>query len=412
MHSFEDDKELDQYSRSAAEAYEAPSPADWDQMQRVLDRELPQQEKRKRGIIWWMLPILLTAALGFFWIFDVSNKTALKTITKTENKINNTQSNPTTITDHTGLATDGPTNLEVNKPTPKFSKQTYPTGKQFFKESNEIAITTNKTEIPVAPSKEPAIQNSNEQCCAVQPTISEIKKEAFSANLSSTLKTDAATAPTTETSNMVATNSLPKKKHTDKGFFIGLTGGFDASTVNYAYASSVGYNIGGSLGYRFNKHWSVQTGAIYTRKNYKLKGEDFHAPKGSWISYYNIETVDGFCKMWDIPVMATYHFNGNDNGNSFVSVGTSSYFMKNENYNYLYYYNNQQYRRSSNYNSNNQHLFALLHLSAGIERPIGKSFSSIIETYAKIPFAGVGFGSIQLSSFGLNFSVQYRQPKK
>jgi hypothetical protein len=25
---------------------------------------------------------------------------------------------------------------------------------------------------------------------------------------------------------------------------------------------------------------------------------------------------------------------------------------------------------------------------------------------------GVGLGSIQLSSFGLNFSVQYRQPKK
>jgi hypothetical protein len=196
-----------------------------------------------------------------------------------------------------------------------------------------------------------------------------------------------------------------------KGFFIGIIGGFDASTVKYHYVSNAGYNIGGTLGYRFNNHWSLQSGAIFTQKEYKLKGADFHAPKGSWISYYDIETVDGYCKMWDVPIIATYHFNGNSNGNSFISIGSSSYFMKKENYNYLYYYNNQTYSRSSNYNSTDQHLLALLHISAGIERPISKNITTIIEPYAKIPLAGVGFGGIQLSSFGLNFSVQYRQPK-
>lgn len=156
----------------------------------------------------------------------------------------------------------------------------------------------------------------------------------------------------------------------------------------------------------------MQSGAIYTQKNYKLRGQDFHAPKGSWASYHEIETVDGYCKMWDIPIIATYHFTGNKNGNSFISIGTSSYFMKHEDYNYVYDYNNQYYTRSSSINSSDQHLFALLHISAGIERPISKSITSIIEPYAKIPLAGVGYGSIQMSSFGLNFSVQYRQPKK
>ena len=409
MHSFEDDKELDQYSRSAADAFEAPSPADWDKMQRVLDRELPQQEKRRGGFIWWIFPALLAAGLGFYWLNNASNKSATKTITKTENNTKSYPSKPAIVTNNTNIETKNL--VEAKQPT-KVSKKSFNTAKPTFKEREVTATLLNKTETQAVEAKDPVINNSKEACCEVKTELGESKKEASSENIINNTKTDLAIAAKKETAKSVPTNTLSKKKNTNKGFFIGLTGGFDASTVNYAYASNVGYNIGGSLGYRFNKHWSVQTGAIYTRKNYKLKGDDFHAPKGSWISYYNIETVDGFCKMWDIPVMTTYHFNGNENGNTFISMGTSSYFMKNENYNYLYYYNNQQYTRSSNYNSNDQHLFALLHLSAGIERPIGKNFAGIIEPYAKIPLAGVGFGSIQLSSFGLNFSVQYRQPKK
>lgn len=410
MHSFQDDNELDQYSRSAAEAFEAPSPADWDKMQRVLDRELPQQDKRRGGFIWWILPAILAAGLGFYWLNNASNKTPTKTITKTEHKTISNHSAPTTVSSNTNKTEPVIKISEDSKKSITVSNKSLTTSKPIIKESK--VANTNKTETQTVAAKEPEIKNSKEACCEVKTELVEPIKEASSENIINNVKNDVAIAPKTETATTVATNSFPKKKNSNKGFFVGLTGGFDASTVNYAYAANVGYNFGGSLGYRFNQHWSVQTGAIYTRKNYKLKGEDFHSPKGSWISYYNIETVDGFCKMWDIPVMATYHFTGNENGNAFISVGTSSYFMKNENYNYLYHYNNQQYNRSSNYNSTDQHLFALLHLSAGIERPIGKGFAAIIEPYAKIPLGGVGFGSIQLSSFGLNFSVQYRQPKK
>lgn len=409
MHSFQDDNELDQYSRSAAEAFEAPSPADWDKMQRVLDRELPQQDKRRGGFIWWILPAILVAGLGFYWINNASNKTATKTITKTFINSNNHPSTASVVSINKSLESN---NLVATKQTTTVSKKLIYTAKQSSNERAVTATSIHKTETQTAEIKEPEIKNSKEACCAVKSELVEPKKEVSPETISNNATTNLEIAPKKETVTPVASNSLSKKKNSNKGFFVGLTGGFDASTVNYAYASNVGYNIGGSLGYRFNSHWSVQTGAIYTRKNYKLKGEDFHAPKGTWVSYYNIETVDGFCKMWDIPVMATYHFTGNENGNAFISVGSSSYFMKNENYNYLYHYNNQLYTRSSNYNSTDQHIFALLHLSAGVERPIGKSFAAIIEPYAKIPLGGVGFGSILLSSYGLNFSLQYRQPKK
>ncbi|MEI8073964.1 MAG: outer membrane beta-barrel protein [Bacteroidota bacterium] len=396
MHSFDDDMELDQITRSAANAFQAPTGANWEKMQRVLDKELPQQKKRRGGLIWWIAPSILALGLGFIWL----------------------QSN------QKQLVTKAPIQKESIQPKPIQNSIVTQTKKEpvainlkedivFEISSASLNSKKIKNMLPDLLSNPATLNNTN--------TVNESHKESaitqadlpsnntINPNNSSNTVNDS--NPEQNKSVSLVTSNKSVQVHNKKGFFISIIGGFDASTVKYNYVSNVGYNIGGTLGYRFNNHWSLQSGAIFTQKNYKLKGADFHAPKGSWISYYDIETVDGYCKMWDVPLIATYHFNGNSNGNSFISIGSSSYFMKNENYNYLYYYNSQPYSRSSNYNSTDQHLFALLHISAGIERPLSKNITTIIEPYAKIPLSGVGFGGIQLSSFGLNFSVQYRQPK-
>lgn len=412
MHSFEDDKELDQLTRSAAEAYEAPNAGNWGMMQRVLDRELPQQKKRRFGIIWWIFPTLLAVGLGIYLSNtnqkqSIQNPTAKTLKTKsptptqqpieTENKtVQNVSQQPII------KLINQPELINHNNEATAKSKAS---NTQFAKEpstSNLIAVTPKEIQV-----------NNNTTLDVVSNIVAEQPNTNSQSKKIDSVKTINPTAtsvvePIADISNKSVTIN-PKNK---KGFFVGLVGGVDVSTVKYSYASKPGYNIGGTIGYRFNNHWSVQTGAVYTQKNYKLKGQDFNPPKGSWVSYYNIETVDGYCKMWDIPIIGTYHFNSNGKTNTFISIGTSSYFMKAENYNYLYNYNNQYYTRTSNYNSTDQHLFALLHISAGIEKPIGKNISTIIEPYAKIPLGGVGYGNIQLSSFGLNFSVQYRQPKK
>ncbi len=413
MHSFDHDKELDQLSKAAAEAIEAPSSANWEKMQRTLDKELPQQKKRRGGIIWWFLPTLFVAGLGIYWFNSKP--------THNNQVQNNTQINqPKPITKKIV-----PEEVKPNDINNKILTQSINNNNNLAIKKNKIDDAKSDTDlfeiknsklVTVGSANEPEMNSSantnNISCCKELNEKSTLQQ--FTSNDTLTLNkyvkvNDKLNNPQTKN---IANIPIALKPQTRKGFFIGLIGGFDASTVKFSYASNVGYNIGGTLGYRFNKHLSIQTGAIYTQKNYKLKGQDFHAPKGSWISYYEIETVDGYCKMWDVPIIATYHFTGNENGNTFLSVGVSSYFMKQENYNYLYLYNNQYYNRTNNYNSTDQHLFALLHISAGIERSIGKNITSVIEPYAKIPMTGVGLGSIQLSSFGLNFSVQYRQPKK
>lgn len=417
MHSFEDDKELDQITRSAAEAYEAPSAGNWDMMQRVLDRELPQQKKRRFGIIWWIFPGLFALGIGSYFIYNnqkqsIQNSTAKETIPTntqtsnqllapaqpniaTENKI--AQSVPQLeivqpIKKQELIKKDVGLSIAVSNPVPTKSSNAFVTQLDDIKKANAIE-TDYKTNNVVANTVNPS--NNNQQTI-----IDTATKQNTSLN-------PVVTETVAQKNKTIHLNQVSKK-----GFFIGLVGGVDVSTVKYSYASNPGYNIGGTIGYRFNNHLSLQTGAVYTQKNYKLKGQDFTPPKGSWASYYNIETVDGYCKMWDIPLIATYHFNSNTKTNTFISVGTSSYFMKAENYNYLYNYNNQYYTRSASINSTDQHLFALLHISAGVEKSIGKNISTIIEPYAKLPLGGVGYGSIHLSSFGLNFSVQYKQPKK
>jgi hypothetical protein len=144
-----------------------------------------------------------------------------------------------------------------------------------------------------------------------------------------------------------------------------------------------------------------------------VAGEDFTAPKGSIISYYKLEDVDGYCRMWEFPLVARYNISQGKRNNVFVSTGLSSYYMTKEHYNYSYYNAfGTLASRTSEYVSNDTHIMSILHLSAGFESRMSKNLSMIIEPYAKLPLGGVGFGNIMLSSFGLNFSVQYRQPAK
>lgn len=216
--------------------------------------------------------------------------------------------------------------------------------------------------------------------------------------------------PLTDTTKATVIKSKDSKK--EKAILAGLTGGFDYSTVRFTYGDKTGYNIGAIAGYQFNKHWSVITGAIFTRKNYHLKGSDYHPPKHSVASYLNIQSVKGYCNMWEVPLLARYTFSKQSHNNYFISAGISSYFMKQQKYNYDYITNGVSYDTTYAYNNTYNHVFSILHLSAGLEKKLGKHTGLLIEPYAKIPLGGVGYGNIRLSSFGINFSILLRQPLK
>lgn len=215
-------------------------------------------------------------------------------------------------------------------------------------------------------------------------------------------------------SSKPAAAKVKSKSKNEKAILLWLTAGLDLSTVKFNYSSKVGYNFGFMGGYQFSKHWSVYTGLIYTKKNYKLNGSDYHPPKDYWTAQpgINLEKVDGYCRMWDVPLLARYTFNPSSKTSFFASAGLSSYFMKKQQYDYTYDTSGWIYTSSWSDTKSNNHYFSILDLSAGFERQMGKHMNWQVEPYARIPLGGVGFGAIMLSSFGINLTVQYKHPVK
>jgi hypothetical protein len=450
-----DDNELDNLSREAAEKYRVPSAANWDLMQAELDKHMPVEEKKRRFLFWWwLLPgLLLGGIIGFRMINSnktgISDKHSSSLVNTNETK--QAANNPPKTTDQNGnsnlaateqktAATEEPMaavqlkktvtvhNGNTNKTSTESSVTTDVTtaSGQTSSSNNHAdkpADTKSVTEQPADPAAGKTTadvtknaQNHTGQTATADATAitktdrTATKEEAAENNHDSNTTNEDITQPAVSNNSPEATKVAITK---NKGWSVALLGGVDKSTVKFKYDNGPGYNTGLLLGYQFNKKLSVHTGAIYTQKNYKVAGIDFHPPKGSWASYYNFSQVDGYCRMWEVPLLLRYYLgNGKGKTDFFLSTGISSYFMTKEKYTYYYVYNGQPAQRTNTYPSSDTHLLSILHLSAGLDKQIGQKWSMLIEPYAKIPLGGVGFGSIQLSSFGINLSLQYKQPSR
>lgn len=450
MYNPGDDSELDRLSREAAGKYEPPGNANWQALSKELDNVLPQEKKKRRFLFWWLLPALLAGgAVTYSIVKQDGTSTA-----STEKNI------PATVTDKPKAEPNNTVNASTDKLTDKQERHLQPetslpvTGQQSG-ETVKTDLTKAKTGInllsrikerkntPLPDTKEkPAGKkgsNSAETGRILQSIdrgtvdpgsiierkglvngLVPVEKEPVKLTTqpdqpqADIAKIETQPQPTTEEhakaeKKPVKKDMLPAR---GKGWSFSLLTGIDKSTVKFKYGYKPGVNIGLMVGYHFNDKWALRTGGIYTQKNYKLAGEDFTAPKGSWVSYYKLDQVEGYCRMWEVPLLVSYTIHNQGKKRVTLSTGLSSYFMTKENYDYYYYFNGAQTSRNASYNSTDTHVLSIAHLSAGFENRISKTMSLQIEPYAKIPLGSVGFGNIRLSSFGLNFSVQYRQPAK
>lgn len=210
--------------------------------------------------------------------------------------------------------------------------------------------------------------------------------------------------PPLERDSIKRLTTLPKKKFIQK-FEIGVLAGLDLSNVKFSNAGKGGLNLGLQVGYRFSNRWSVNSGIVYNKKNYKALAKDF-AKRGPF--RYPIYNINGNCSMLDIPVNVRYDFSVSTKRRYFVSTGLSTYLMDKEYYDYNYYSNGQERKDDWSTSKNTSYLFSILNISAGMERPLGKHFAIQAEPYLKLPLKGVGYGDLQLNSYGINLSLKYK----
>ncbi|HEY0749934.1 MAG TPA: hypothetical protein VGD26_02185 [Chitinophagaceae bacterium] len=227
----------------------------------------------------------------------------------------------------------------------------------------------------------------------------------------SPLQTTEETSAKQETQVDLPTPGIAKTKNQKQGtqktkrFYAGPLFGPDVTTVKFQKITDAGLDFGLLLGYQVTPKLSIEASVISSRKKYYADGEYFD--KYSSYLPYNIRVTsgEGTCRMIEIPLTARYTFNPSARNAWFVAAGTSSYFMKKEDYDYYYLNTNtgEKWSRNRVYENSSQDYFAVAELSGGVSRSLGKYTDLRIQPYIKIPLKNVGYNELPLTSAGVHF---------
>lgn len=206
-----------------------------------------------------------------------------------------------------------------------------------------------------------------------------------------------------------ATKPKASPKAKTSYFYAGILGAPDLSTVKMQAVKGVGNTIGVLLGYAFNPHWAIETGAYLDRKRYYTEGEYFNTEAVKLPANATLNSVDGTCYMWEIPLNIRYNFNPAGKTRWFAAAGFSTYLMSSEKYSYAYeaYGGGTSWAGDSYWHIKkpSQYPFSIINVSGGFEQRLGKVGNLRIEPYLRIPLTGMGTGKLPIMSTGINIGI-------
>ncbi len=189
-------------------------------------------------------------------------------------------------------------------------------------------------------------------------------------------------------------------------FYTGLLVAPDFTFVKFQKINGIGIGFGLIGGYALNNKWSIETGVLFNMKKYYTKGEYFDKSNVPDLANASFLSISGSCNMIEIPINVRYRFASNKNNHNWTaSVGTSSYLMTKEYYDYSAIVNGENQQGEFTHYPSSKHLFATINFSAGYERKISNTLSLRAEPYFKIPMKGIGTGNLRMSSTGINLGI-------
>ena len=415
--------DMDELFRSAAENYPLDTrTADWDKVLAALQgqtetKTISEKKRDKNGRFLWLLLLL---PLGFVCnqLYSpgiLNNNGISKTDAKKENPFlkkknseqqdyNKNNSASKTIVGVTGLGTKdqntqtGTTNVDPSIQLQKtfyFSKASHSKGNTRNYITSDDVFSDNQMKNGHNNDNELI----NEDVPFSRSYVSEIRLKKAQKERSAT-EINRNLIPLITSTEQTSKQNIRVERR--KKFYAGFMGGIDATTIKFQKIENAGFGYGLLFGYQFNKKWSIETGVYTEKKYYYSEGKYFNTSKIYMPSGSRIEDVSGDCKMYEVPVSVKYNFSSHKNSEWFATLGTSSYFMKKENYDYNYYYGTvgPVLHHKEYYNSTNN-FFSNVSISGGYTHRIGNFADLRIEPYLKIPVSGMGIGSLPLFSTGL-----------
>lgn len=434
----------------------------WDKMELLLDKHLPQKKEKKRFLIWWftaLIPVALIA--GYFLINHTNNNT--KQPAKQGSTINEINNNPTLIPKPAAKLKINGTNQnkanvaeansrdrnEATNETNQLNLNDKDNSKTAFaKPANNLPHNKDDMRTTTRNNLNPSLKNKPENNGTAFSPLSNIativkgkqletnnkeKSQSLSNNLITDKEKDKhasnqttsvvdikennknAPAPTdttitTRENNTVKNNinTIAKKKKAKSNFYLTITFGLEANGTTLNNLGALKPVYGAGVQYSAGKLF-LRTGVLVTKKMYAAKDNDYNRKPGTWMSAVTFDNIDASCKVIEIPLSIGYTIKSNKKTGVFITAGTSSYFMKKEDY--QFYFKNQSGNdttRHSTFINNSNHYFSSISLSAGIEQKVTKRLSIIAEPTIKIPINGIGFGKVKIYGTGILITAKLK----
>lgn len=197
-----------------------------------------------------------------------------------------------------------------------------------------------------------------------------------------------------------------------RGFTFSAVFGPDFSNVGFSSPDKAGVSAGLVFGFRFTNRWVIQAGVLYSRKHYTATGNDYKGYPG-----YNpsnpalvMDKVEAHCFMWDFPLNIRYDLMVRPKHRFYALAGISSYLMNREDLHYYYKYNNTPRYKQWENTSQSMYWFSAFNISAGYAWQFTPRWSASVEPYLKLPVRRVGYSNVNLNSMGLLLGITYRPP--
>ena len=186
---------------------------------------------------------------------------------------------------------------------------------------------------------------------------------------------------------------------------VGLMAGSDLAAVNANGSTAYGYNGGIAVDFRLGRRLVFQASGQYLIKNYIADQREYVAPKGFWQAKAYPYSTEGTCDMLQWSFDVRYNLIATPKWNSFVSLGSSSWTILKEQYDFKYktYTHGQVNDWESTQDKN--YWLALTQFGVGVEHTISPGLSLQLSWFGQKPFEGVGNGNVKIYSSGLSIMV-------
>ena len=387
----------------------SPTENDWNEMERLLNGK----PNRRPVIGWFYWPAGIAAGLLIFLSVWLSNEpeTRLadgpkdkKIKVEPQNKVNSTPNTENESTDSQALTQD---------PVIPDQENTLSLNRAIVKQESRKPLE-DLTESPLLTNINSEARNQfqplDEALYQELRNVSSLSSGDLNAISTFSLKSDNSQDLDSNTRKLESNNEKP-------GGRLALSMAFttDLNSVSSFGNSKAGLSGGFGISYRITKGISAGTGIYYSQKKYTSDRNSYYTkekPFSSWASYSR--RIDADCKVIDIPLNMSVLLNKTKKTGIIASAGLSSYIMLSEKYNFIYtptlLYPSPG--REYTINNANKHIMSIVNLSVGIEKPVGKQSSIVIQPYAKLPLSGIGQGETELKSFGVGFQLNYSVKKK